>query len=272
MTRIAVIGHVEWITHTRTPVFPRAGAIVHLDEAFDEPGGAGGVAARVLAGAGIAVRFYTSLADDDLGRRAAATLTAEGVEVCAAARPGTQNRALTVVDDDRERTILVVARNTHPTIDDPLPWGELSSFDAVFFTGEDPRTLVAARAAGVVVCTARRLPSLVASGVEVDVLVGSANDPAEHVEVDSLPRRPRAVVRTDGGRGGTWMRADGGSGSFAAAPVPGAVVDSFGAGDAFMAGLTLGLGQGEPLPAALALAARFGAEQLTRRGGAPRPT
>ena len=48
------------------------------------------------------------------------------------------------------------------------------------------------------------------------------------------------------------------------------IVDTYGAGDVFMAALTLALGQGAGRDEALAQAARASAAQLTRRGGGPR--
>jgi ribokinase len=44
-------------------------------------------------------------------------------------------------------------------------------------------------------------------------------------------------------------------------------VDSYGCGDSFAAGLTVGLARGLPLEAALELGARCGATCLTGRGG-----
>jgi ribokinase len=194
---------------------------------------------------------------------------ADGVELCAAPRDGRQNRALTVADPSGERTIFVIGRNEHPTLDDPLPWDELARFDGVFFTGDDPRTLVAARRARVLLVTARRFASLVASGVEADVLIGSAHDPAEAVDVSQLRAPPRLVIHTDGARGGTWRARDGSDGRWASAPPPGPVADTYGAGDVFMAALTLGLARREALADALAFSACAAAGQLTRRGGAP---
>ena len=86
--------------------------------------------------------------------------------------------------------------NDHPTLDDPLAWDELAAFDGVFYTGDDPRTLVAARRARVLVATARRLASVVASGVQVDVLAGSARDGGERYELRDLPVTA-APVRLD---------------------------------------------------------------------------
>jgi len=51
---------------------------------------------------------------------------------------------------------------------------------------------------------------------------------------------------------------------------PGEVVDAYGAGDSFAAGLTFALGTGLEGQDALAFAARCGAGALTGRGVAPR--
>ena len=55
-------------------------------------------------------------------------------------------------------------------------------------------------------------------------------------------------------------------GRWDAAPLPGPPVDSYGCGDSFVAGLTVGLARGLDLDGALALGARCGAACLTGRG------
>ena len=56
------------------------------------------------------------------------------------------------------------------------------------------------------------------------------------------------------------------SGRFAAGALPGALVDTYGAGDSFAAGLTYALARGDALDEALAFASAQGAEAMTRRG------
>jgi ribokinase len=269
VTRIAVIGHVEWVLQARSREPLEPGEIVQLYDTFEEPGGGGGVAARALPALGAETRFITALGDDDAAREAERVLASDGCELRIARRPHPQNRVTTVSDPDGERTILVHGPNAHPTTDDPLDWDELADFDGVFYTGDDPRTVVAARAAQVLVVTARRLASVVESRVQVDVLVGSANDRAERYDVADLPVRPRLCVWTEGAEGGRYLADDGSAGRWEAVPPLGPVVDTYGAGDVFMAALTLALGQGLDRDAALAQAARAAAAQLTRRGGRP---
>ena len=270
--RVAVIGHVEWVTHAIGPV-PRSGDIVHLDRELEEPAGGGAVSAVEAARLGARARFYTALGADEIGTRSEGDLTARGVEVLAVFHDAPQSRALTVVELDGERTILVTGERLSPGIDDALPWRDLARCDAAYFTGDDPATLVAARAARHLVITARRLDALTASGVQVDVLVASASDPTEAFDRADLPVAPRVLVHTDGARGGRFAVEGGPEHRYEPAPVPGPIVDSYGCGDCFAADLTVGLARGLRLDAALALAAASGAAALTRRGGiGPVPT
>ena len=146
--------------------------------------------------------------------------------------------------------------------DGSLPWEELRRCDAVYFTGGDVAALRAARRCPVLVATSRELSTLRRAAVQVDVLVGSGEDAAERFEAGELEPEPRIVVTTAGALGG-WIRP---GGPFRAAPLPGPVSDAYGCGDCFAAGLTYGLGRGDPVDEAVALAAKCGAMVLTGRG------
>ena len=95
------------------------------------------------------------------------------------------------------------------------------SMDAVFFVAGDVDALVQARRARVLTATSRELDVLRRGGVELDALVGSGEDRAEHYSGDLDPS-PRLVVTTSGSLGG-WARP---GGPFSAATPPGDVVDS----------------------------------------------
>ena len=257
MLNLAVVGHVEWVTHTNAPFIPPAGEIVHLTDPLTEPAGGGAVTAAALARKGARVTFFTAAGDDVPLVEWMGEL---GVRVLAARRNVPHTRALVMRDPTGERTICVIGPNLHPTADDPLPWEELAECDGVYFTGEDPRTLQLARQARVVVVTARRFEALVASGVRVDALVGSGNDRGEQFDLTRLAVQPDHVIVTSGMLGGT---------GYSAVPPAAAVVDSYGAGDTFVAGVLYGLADGRPLSAALALGAEWAAEAVTWRGAYP---
>src|SRR4051812_22090290 len=103
--RAAVVGHVEWIEFIRVETVPKPGEIVHASESWSEAAGGGAVAAVQLVNLGCETLFFTTLGDDELGRRSQQELEAKGVQlrVTWAAEP--QRRGVTFVDETGERTI-----------------------------------------------------------------------------------------------------------------------------------------------------------------------
>lgn len=265
--RAAVLGHVEWMEFAPVDHLPAAGEIVHAIEPFALPGGGGPVAARQMALLGADTLFLTAVGDDDLGDRTAAALGELGLDLHVARRAERpQRHGWTHIDAHGERTITILGPRLAPRGDDPLPWGRLADCAACFVTAGDAAAIRHARGAGVLVATPRALPALAEADVHVDILVGSATDPGERLDAAALHAPPGLIVRTQGGDGGTWERADGATGEWAPAPLPGPPVDSYGCGDSFAGALTVALGAGLALDDALGLAARAGAACLTGRG------
>ena len=264
--KVAVVGHVEWVQFARVSHVPRAGEVAHASEAFEEPAGGGAVVAVQLARLAGASLLVTALGDDDQGHRSLARLRQLGVQVSHAAPTARTRRAVTLVDDARERTITTFGERLQPLgADRALPWPRLAEMDAVYFTAGDLDALRAARAARVLVANPRARDAL-GHGIELDALVLSDEDQIERDEAHRAEREAGLVVLTDGSRGGHYRTRDGRSGRWRAAAAPGQPVDSYGCGDSFAAGLTYGLGAGMSVPDALALAARCGATCLTGHG------
>ncbi len=260
--RIAVVGHVEHVTIGRVPAVPGPGEIAHLAEPRWFPGGGGGVAFWQLVRSPAELHLFTALGDDAAGAAVAAELAASGARIHAVRRDAPHTRDVAMIDPAGERTIIVVGAPLHPRADDPLPWASLAAFDAVYFTAEDPAALRAARAARVLVVTARRRPSLVASGVRADVVVGSLRDPREASVRADYGTPPVALVLTDGPRGGQ-IETEEGTATFEATPAPPAGGGAYGAGDSFAAALTFFLAAGVPVREACARASHHGAAVLS---------
>jgi ribokinase len=264
--RAAVVGHVEWVEFIRVPHIPTPGEIVHAARAWEEPGGGGAVAAVQLSKLAGACRFFTALSDSELGRRAKNDLEEMGVQLEAAKRDTFQRRAVTHIDEQGERTITVIGDRLNPYASDALPWDELADVDAVYFTGGDVDALRAARRAKVLVATSRILPLLAEAHVQLDVVIGSAADPAETYERGDIDPQPILAVRTEGARGGTYELIDGTTGWWSPAPLRGPIQDAYGCGDSFAAGLTFALARGMRVGDALDVAASCGAAVLTGNG------
>jgi ribokinase len=265
--KVAVVGHVEWVRFARVAHVPRAGEVVHARNPFEEPAGGGAVAAVQLARLAGAAVLLTSLGEDDHGRRSVARLGELGVDVCAAFVDSPTRAAVTLVDDQGERTITTFGPRLEPLGSDHRDvWEAFASVDAVYFTAGDVAALRAARTAARVLVASPRAREALGRGVPLDALVLSGDDAIECGELARAQDEAALVVFTEGARGGRYQRRDGETGRFAAAAVPGARADSYGCGDSFAAGFTYGLGAGLELADALALAARCGAVCLTGHG------
>jgi ribokinase len=264
--RTAVVGHVEWIEFGKVDHVPKAGEIVHAMEWWEEPAGGGAVAAVQLHKLAGDCTFLTALGKDAVGKRAHLELESLGPRVEAAGRSEPTRRAVTFIDASGERTITTLGERLEPDAEDPLPWDELASVDAVYLTAGDVGAVRAARTARILVATARVMRLLTAADVPLDALVGSGRDPSERFDPSVLSHRPGLIVRTDGMNGGTYQAAGGASGTYDAVPLPGPLVDTYGGGDSFVAGLTFALGAGYPVPEALRLAATCGAWCVAGRG------
>ncbi len=263
---VAVVGHIEWVQYAHVPHVPRAGEVIHARDPFEEPAGGGAVVAVQLARLAGSSLLITALGEDEPARRSLARLSELGVRVAHATREQPTRRAITLVDDARERTITTLGERLQPFGGDgALPWGELAKMDAVYFTAGDADALRAARAARVLVANPRARDAL-GHGVPIDAIVLSASDAIERDAAAPVQDEAELLVLTEGARGGSYRTRDGRSGRWAAAPVPGGPVDSYGCGDSFAAGLTYGLAAGMEIADALSLAARCGAVCLTGRG------
>src|SRR5436190_2126954 len=164
-----------------------------------------------------------------------------------------QRPAFCHVDEAGKRTITVLDEKLRPSgVDSRLPWHELEDADAVYFVSGDQDALRAARAARLLVATARELRTLQGAAVRLDALVGSGEDQGELFRPGDLEPAPGLVVTTSGRLGG-WAQP---GGPFRPASVTGSVSDAYGCGDVFAAGLTFGLARGDGVDEALALAAR----------------
>ncbi len=239
---------------------------MHAQGSFVRAAGGGGVVAVVFARLGAEVDFFCALGDDVHGHAAAEQLSGRGVHVYAAWRREPTRRAVTLLEDRGERTIVAIGDRLDPRGSDALPWERLKEAAGVYFTAGDPEALRLARDAKIVVASPRARSALERPGPEIDALVFSGSDRDERDWASRVGRRARLVVRTEGERGGAWRSAGGSSGRWEAVEPPAPIHDAFGCGDSFAAGFTLGLARGGPAAEAAALGAQCGAWSLTQVG------
>ena len=258
--RLAVVGHVEVVTFLRVDRVPEPGAICRASAGLDLPAGGGAVVAVQLAKlTGQPVAFYTALGNDRIGEQAAADLEALGLELHVAWREAPTRRGVSWVDGQGERTITVLGDRLSAEAGDALPWSRLQEMDGVFVTATDATGLRLARQSPLLAATPRvGWTVLEESGVRLDALVGSALDPAEALP-ETLPSPiPRHIIATEASAG---SRATPG-GSFGAPTLTAPLVDAYGAGDSFAAGLSAALAARWSLAEAISLGSHCGAACL----------
>jgi ribokinase len=264
MTRVSVVGHVEWVDFIAVERFPIQGEVVHAEAGFARAAGGGGVVAAVLAELGAEVDFFCALGRDPHGRAAATELAERGMRVHVAWRTEPTRRALTLLEDRGERTIITVGGRLDPLGADELDWLRLQGADGVYFTAGDSAALDRAGEAPIVVASPRARAALGGEGPLIDALVYSARDRDESEWAKRIGHRARLMVVTEGAAGGSWWGQS--SGNWTAQPPPGPPRDAYGCGDSFAAGFTFGLASGMSVTEATALGARCGARCLTRAG------
>lgn len=262
--RLAVVGHVEWVEFLAVDQLPHPGTIGHALRTLQEPAGGGAVVAVQMARLQQQpVHFFTALGRDSVGEACVKRLEELGLVVHVAWREAPTRRGISLVDGEGDRAITVIGERLTPSLDDALPWEDLGDCDGLFVTAADVPLLKACRAASVLAATPRvRLPVLQQAGVSIDALIGSGLDPGELVDPDQLNPAPHMLIRTEGAAGGLSLPG----GRYDPSPLPGPLVESYGCGDSFAAGVVTGLAARWTLAKAIALGAQCGAACATRFG------
>jgi ribokinase len=202
--------------------------------------------------------FFTVVGNDELGKKSIEQLRANSVEVYAQTVDDQPTKTIAVhIDENNERTI-TVAGNLRPSGQDTsLPWDKLAEMDAVYFVSGDIEALKYAIRSKALTSIARVLPLIKQSNVQLDALLAS-----ERYKPGDINPEPKSVITTQGGSGGYL---ENGIRYRAEAVSPENIVDFYGCGDSFAAGVTYGLANRE-IHTALAISAHAGATAAQRRG------
>lgn len=264
--KLAVVGHVEWVTFLDVDQLPQPGVIGHANHQLEQPAGGGAVVAVELARlVAQPVHFITALGRDSFGERSLQRLQQLGLNVSVAWRNQPTRRAISLVDPQGERAITVIGERLQPSAEDELPWDDLAIYDGVFVTAADAPTLHLCRRAGVLAATPRvRLKTLQEAAIKLDALIGSGLDPGEQIPEVALSQFPEPQLRiaTSGALGGqSWP-----GGRYQAVPLKSPLLDTYGCGDSFAAGVTAGLAAGWNVEQAISLGAHCGAKCATHFG------
>ncbi|WP_421741118.1 carbohydrate kinase family protein [Cellulomonas sp.] len=276
MPRVLVNGPASWNTLIRLPALPEPRSqTLFASGHHDGLGGTSAGKAVTLAALDVDVTLRTALGDDREGSLVREALAQPHLSLVVQPVERTERHVNLMADDGSRVSLYLELPEPEPG---PVP--SLDGLDAAVLDLADHSRplLAAARAAGVPVwCDVHDDDGVGAYPRDfvaaADVLLVSAaglTDPRAYLS-EAVARGCRLAVCTDGAAGALALDADGWI-EVPAAPA-GDVVDTNGAGDAFLAGLLSGVLAGLPVEGALARASAAGAIAVTTRAlGAPTAT
>jgi len=292
MTHIVVVGSLNMDLVVEVPAIPLPGETVLGKNFATFPGGKGANQAVAAARLGARVSLIGRVGKDAFGDQLLASAQADGIDITHVGRDETAATgvAMIAVDEQGQNSIAVASGANFCLTADHVreAWAELDDVDLLVMPLETPldtiETAVSlANESGATVvlnpAPARPLPAELLAGI--DVLV--PNEP-ETAQLTALPINTEAesrdaarellalgvgnVVLTLGSRGALVL--DGKTESFTLVPARRVeVVDTTAAGDAFVAGLAVALGEGQTLVEAAQFANAVGALAVTKQGAQP---
>jgi ribokinase len=271
--QVVVVGSINVDLVVRAQRLPRPGETVLGGSFAQHHGGKGANQAVAAARVGARVRLIGAVGDDLRGDAALAALAEEGVDVARVARRAAPTGvAIIAVDADGENQIVVAPGANALVGPEDITDDALADATALLTGFELPMVVVeeAVRRAAehdipviVNVAPAAPIPSALLTVAPVLVLneresrVVAGHERPDRA-LDALARMSRGpVVVTRGALGGTLAIGDG-RWPVAAFPAP-AVVDTTGAGDAFVGVVSARLGAGASLEEALRAGSAAGA-------------
>ncbi|MFI6105024.1 ribokinase [Streptomyces sp. NPDC051310] len=280
MTHIAVLGSTNMDLVAYVPRAPKLGETVTGRAFRTVPGGKGANQAVAAARAGAEVSMIGAVGSDDFGARLRAALDGAGVDTdLLRTVEGPSGTAHIVVDDEGDNAIVVIP-GANGTVTSLLPGDDalIATADVLLLQLELPLSAVvagaeAARRHGVrtllTPAPAQPLPpGLLAA---TDLLLPNEHEAASltgvadpHAAAAELLRHVPEVVITLGGAGSLYA-ARGTEPVTVPAPQVRAV-DTTAAGDTFAGTLAVALGEGRPVPDALAWASSAAALSVQRPG------
>jgi len=272
--RVAILGGINLDTFLRVHSLPVPGETTMSSEVLQLLGGKAANQAIAVARAGVPVTLLAAVGGDSHGERLRETLTRTGVDTLSMLRleHAATGRATILVDDHGENVIVVTAgANGQLSAQDMAAFEPQIAEAAVLVVQNEIQpaatieAIALAERAGVR-CIVNLAPfedlgeavsvadPLVVNEIEASQLLGYSVDAASIREAATgLMARARSVVVTLGAYGAFVVNR---SGAFThvSAPAASAVVDTTGAGDAFVGVLAGGIARGLSLEVAVARA------------------
>ena len=263
--KLAVIGHVEWVTFLKVDRLPIAGEISHAKDYFEDAAGGAAVAAVQMARLiNEPVDLITSLGKDSYGEKCHERLTKLGLNLKVAWREKPTRKGISLISKEGERAITVIGERLQPIASDPLPWSDMKNYDGIFITATDKEGIRLARKAKFIAATPRTGENTLRnSKVKLNALIGSGLDPDEKINYEELIHKPDIYIATAGKSGGTVYPK---KYQYKSIKPSSKEIDSYGCGDCFAGAVTTALSAKLNLDQAINIGAYCGAECSTHYG------
>ncbi len=264
--KFAVIGHIEWMNFLKVDLLPKPGIITHAKTSLELPAGGGALIAKTLYElSNNEIHFFTSLGKDYYGEKSYEFFEKIGINLHVAWRSEATRKGFSLIDNNGERSITVIGKRLSPSYIDDLDWNILCEMDGIFITAGDNILFKKARKANILCTTPRVGIDLInKSNVNLDALIGSNLDPDESFLLSELNKKPRYIIKTEGEKGGIYIPG----GRFKAINNT-QMIDSYGCGDSFAAGVLYGLAENWPIEKALKLGTVLGRNCIEHFGPYP---
>ena len=263
--KLAVIGHIEWVTFLKVDQLPIAGEISHATDYFEEAAGGAAVAAVQMARLiNEPVDLITSLGKDNNGEKCYERLIKLGLNLKVAWREKPTRKGISLISKDGERAITVIGERLQPIASDDLPWSDMKNYDGIFITATDKEGIRLASKARFVAATPRTgQATLKNSKAKINALIGSGLDPGEEINYEELVPKPDIYIATEGKLGGTVYPKEY---KYKAIKPSSQEIDTYGCGDCFAGAVTTALAAKLNLDQAIKIGAYCGAECSTHYG------
>ena len=263
--KLAVIGHIEWVSFLKVDQLPLAGEISHAKDCFEEAAGGAAVAAVQMSRLiNEPVDLITSLGKDTYGEKCYERLTKLGLNLKVAWREKPTRKGISLISKDGERAITVIGERLQPIASDDLPWSDMKNYDGIFITATDKEGIRLAREARFIAATPRTGKKILQdSKVKINALIGSNLDPAEKINFKNLMPKPDIYIATEGKSGGTIYPENY---KYKSIKPSSEEIDSYGCGDCFAGAVTTALSAKLNLDQAIKIGAYCGAECSTHYG------
>jgi sugar/nucleoside kinase (ribokinase family) len=271
---IAFLGSACWDRLLRTDRPLAVGRRANVLESADGPGGGELNSASWAASLGAEAVLVAPIGSDPEGEHLRAHFIGAGPECLWLEANEPTKQSLVVIDANSERTILRHAE--YPRTPASLPKAiaaRVSAAAIVWTRHHDPAFRALAHGlcgpGSLAATRTRDLATELDQGRRWQIAVDSVDEcphPSDELLCDAGVRH---CVMTEGGNGGSYWSPERGWRRYEAERAE-ALVDATGAGDAFLAGLLVGLERGQEIEEALGLGARCGARALAVLGAWPR--